>query len=118
MNTQTENEVLIAECKAWYEVLAGYREKINHMKSELYFFTPGKTDKDVQLGIEHFHNQFHIQLINLHDLKHEIKRHFVETEHEPNWGHKIPHRRLKEKMDQLLQILDDLDAEFHQFIKR
>ena len=38
--------------------------QLNKMKDELYQFAPGKTDHDVQMGIEHFHNQFHIQLIN------------------------------------------------------
>ncbi len=34
-----------------------------------------QTGKDQLLELEHFDNQFHIQLINIHDLKQEIKQH-------------------------------------------
>lgn len=118
MDTQAQNEALIEECKKWYDVLASYREKINNLKTELYFFAPGKTDHETLVGIEHFHNQFHIQLINIHDLKHEIRHHVIEVEHEPNFGHRIPHRYIKDKLDLLLNVLDKLEQEFHAFIKK
>ena len=69
MVTEELNKVIVSECQEWYSILASHSEKINKLKKELYFFAPGKTDHDVQLGIEHFHNQIHIQLINIHDLK-------------------------------------------------
>ena len=117
MVTEEQHKAMIDECNKWYEVLAGYKDKINNFKSELYFFAPGKTDHDVLLGIEHYHNQFHIQLINIHDLKHEIKHHVQEADRHPNFGHKIPHHYIKEKLDLLLADFDKLDQEFHQFIK-
>jgi hypothetical protein len=117
MVTEEQNRTLIDECKKWYDVLAAYREKINNLKTELYFFAPGKTDHDVLLGIEHFHNQFHIQLINIHDLKHEVRFHVNEAERYPAIGHRIPHHYIKDKLDILIADLDKLEVEFHQFIK-
>ena len=116
MVTATQQQPLIDECKALYESLATYSKNIKKMKSELYFFAPGKTDHETLLGVEHFHNQFHIQLINIHDLKHELKHHISETERYPNIGHRIPHHNVKEKIDILIADLVKLEEEFHQFI--
>jgi hypothetical protein len=117
MYTETQHRTLIDECKQWLDVLVSYRGKINQLKNELYYFAPGKSDKDVLLGIEHFHNQFHIQLINIHDLKHEIRHHVYEAEKHPTFGHRIPHHYIKEKLDTLLFDLDKLESAFHAFIK-
>lgn len=117
MITEAQHVILIDECKQWYENLVTYREKINQLKTELYYFAPGKTAYEVLVQIEHFHNQFHIQLINLHDLKHEIKHHVAEAEHHPNFGHRIPHRQIFEKYQLLINDLDKLEAEFHAFTK-
>ena len=116
MVTATQHIAMIDECKNWHTVLVSYREKINNLKTELYFFAPGKTDHDVLTGIEHFHNQFHIQLINIHDLKHEIKHHLFEAQRHPNFGHRIPHHYIKDKLDMLISDLDKLEQEFHYFI--
>lgn len=118
MVTETQHVALVDECKAWYKILSSYREKINNLKTELYFFAPGKTAHETLTGIEHFHNQFHIQLINIHDLKHEIRHHLVEAERHPNFGHRIPHHYLKDKLDILIADLEKLEVEFHQFIKQ
>lgn len=118
MYTETQHRSLIDECNQWLDVLASNREKLNGLKNELYYFAPGKTDHDVLLGIEHFHNQFHIQLINIHDLKHEIRYHVFEAEKHPTFGHRIPHHYIKEKLDKLLLDLDNLESEFHAFIKK
>ena len=117
MVTEAQHRALIDECNKWYDQLAQYRQKLNTLKTELYFFAPGKTDHDVLMEIEHYHNQFHIQLINIHDLKHEIRHHVVEAERHPNFGHRIPHHYLKEKLDFLLTDLDKLEGDFHTFIQ-
>ena len=117
MVTEAQHQSLIAECKDWHDILVSYRKKLNELKTELYYFAPGKTDHDVLLGIEHYHNQFHIQLINIHDLKHEIKYHVNEAERHPNFGHRIPHHYIKDKVDMLLADLDKLETDFHQFIQ-
>ncbi len=118
MYSETQHLTLVDECGQWHDVLVSYREKINQLKNELYYFAPGKTDHDVLMGIEHFHNQFHIQLMNIHNLKHEIRYHLKDAERYPTFGHRIPHHNIKEKLDRLLSDLDKLEEEFHTFIKQ
>ncbi len=118
MFTETQHLSLVDECHQWHDELVTYRQKIHGLKNELYYFAPGKTEQDVTINIEHFHNQFHVQLINIHDLKHEIKYHLKEAERHPNFGHRIPHHYIKEKVDGLLTDLDKLEDEFHSFIKQ
>lgn len=116
MITATQQKPLIDECRTLYHALAHHSKNIKNMKSELYFFAPGKTGHDTLVGVEHFHNQFHIQLINVHDLKHELKQHIHEAERFPNIGHRIPHHFIKEKIDTLIADLEKLEQDFHQFI--
>lgn len=118
MITEEQHLALIDECKKWKQELTTFREKINKLKNELYLFAPGKTDHQTVEGIEHFHNQFHIQLINLHDLKHEIKHHIFEAEKHPKFGHRIPHHYLKDKLDILFNFLETLEKDFHQFMNK
>lgn len=118
MFTETQHRTLLDECTKWLTELSSYRAKMNDLKNELYYFAPGKTDQDILLGIEHFHNQFHIQLINIHDLKHEIRYHVSEAQKHPTFGHQIPHHYMEEKLGRLLSDLDNLDKEFHAFIKQ
>lgn len=117
MVTEVQHQTLLEECKEWYEVLVSYRERINNLKNELYYFAPGKIDEETRLGIEHFHNQFHIQLINIHDLKHEIKKHIKDANQHPSFGHRIPHHFIKEKVDMLVSDLDKLEEDFHSFVQ-
>jgi len=117
MVTEEINKTIVSECKEWYAVLASYTEKINGLKRELYFFAPGKTSHEHLIGIEHFHNQIHIQLINIHDLKHEIRSQIKEAERYPRIGHRIEHHYLKDKLDLLISDLDRLEEEFQQFVR-
>jgi hypothetical protein len=118
MITEIQYKQMIEECNDWYKLLATHRENINKLKTELYFFAPGKTDHDVLEQIEHFHNLFHIELINIHDLKHEIRFHVLEAERHPNFGHRIPHHNLKEKLDKLIAMLEQLEKDFHVFLRK
>ena len=123
MVTEAQHTTLIEECKEWYDQLVSYREKINNLKNELYYFAPGKTDEETRLGIEHFHNQFHIQLINIHDLKQSIKAHerkldletqaFNGAAHEETVGR---HEQLHDDFRNLEQTLTTLRSEFSEFL--
>jgi len=116
MVTLEQHHQLIDECKEWVSNLKDLKDEIAVLRSELYAFAPGKTDHETLKGIEHFHNQFHIQSINIHDLKHEIKHHIQEAEHHPNFGHRIPHHNIKDKLDLFTKNFNELEEEFHQFI--
>ena len=116
MLTNESQKNLVEECKIWYKSLADYREKVNKLKTELYDFAPGKTNKDVLLGIEHYHNQFHIQLINIHDLQHELKPYIVAMERNPDVQSDMDYNEVKSKYEFLINDLDKLETDFHEFI--
>ena len=51
------------------------RVEMSSPKNRLQDVAGKQTHKDVFLEVEHLYNQFHIQLINIHDLKQSIKAH-------------------------------------------
>jgi hypothetical protein len=116
MVTAADHQALLADCKQWLENLRQHRELINHLRNELYTAAAGKTEKDFLKEVEHYHNQFHIQQINIHDLKHEIKHHIHQADLHPNFGHRIPHHNIEEKYNIVITNIDKLGEDFHLFI--
>lgn len=72
---QTDISLLSRECSDWRASLRSLREKINECKGQLQQLANQPLSKEQLTEVEHFHNQFHIQLINIHDLKQLIKAH-------------------------------------------
>ena len=72
---QVETSQLTAECNAWREALRQYREELTRDKTRLQEIARQTFSKDQLQDLEHLHNQFHIQLINIHDVKHAVKVH-------------------------------------------
>src|SRR5690606_6077255 len=72
---QVENSQLTTECNAWRASLRNHREELNQAKNKLQQAVSRSLSKDQFRDVEHLHNQFHIQLINIHDLKQAIKSH-------------------------------------------
>src|SRR5689334_15653137 len=72
---QVEIAQLTGECNAWREKLRQYREEFTQDKAKLQQAVSQPLSKDQLQDVEHLHNQFHIQLINIHDLKQAIKAH-------------------------------------------
>src|SRR5678810_1432472 len=66
---------LSGECNTWRDSLRSYREDLNQLKKQLQQTAAQNLSKDQLHDVEHYHNQFHIQLINVHDLKQSIKSH-------------------------------------------
>jgi site-specific recombinase XerD len=66
---------LSGECNTWRDSLRSYREDLNQLKKQLQQTAAQNLSKDQLHDVEHYHNQFHIQLINVHDLKQSIKTH-------------------------------------------
>lgn len=61
------------ECTQWREKLHSYREEFNQLKSRLEQAALNATSPQQLSELEHFQNQLHIQLINIHDLKQSVK---------------------------------------------
>jgi hypothetical protein len=72
---QTDVTQLIAECADWRQILRNYREELQDSKKALQPICRTTLTKSQLQEVEHFDNQFHIQLINIHDLKQAIKMH-------------------------------------------
>ena len=71
----TDVAQLAGECNAWRDTLRSRRNEFTHLKVRLQEVASRQTHRDVLLEVEHLYNQFHIQLINIHDLKQSIKAH-------------------------------------------
>jgi predicted Zn-dependent protease with MMP-like domain len=121
----TEIAQLNRECNAWRETLRSYREEFGQLKNRLQEVAGRQVQRDVLLEVEHLDNQFHIQLINIHDLKHAIKTHSrqIESETAGNNGN-LPdellgyHENLFDEYQSLEHTLQELREEFGQFVHR
>lgn len=116
MLTETQQQSLLDEAKRWIDHLATYVQSINELKNTFYKWAAGKTGHDVLVQIEHYHNQFHIQLINLHDLKHSIRLHMRTVSLNPEANHTEQHQQLEDQYNFLIHDLDNLKTEFTTFI--
>ena len=116
MLTETQHQQLLDEAKKWKDHLKTYVDHINGLKSNFYKWAAGKSDHDVLVQIERYHNRFHIQQINLHDLKHSIRLHMQECKVNPEAEHAVKHQQLEDQYDFLINELDHLKAEFKEFI--
>jgi chromosome segregation ATPase len=118
----TEVAQLSKECNAWRETLRSYRDEFTRLRSRLADLAARQTQKEVLLEVEHLDNQFHIQLVNIHDLKHAIKLHQrqLESEMAANNG-TVPeklisqHENLFDDYQQLEHTLHELRQEFEHF---
>ena len=101
----------VAEATEWISNLRNYIHDINEMKNKLYKWAAHKSDYDVLVQIEHYHNQFHIQLINLHDLKHSIKLYM-----RPENNNAEKQSELEDEYRFLTKELDNLKSDFAAFV--
>jgi len=116
---------LSGECNTWRDSLRSCRDDLNQFKKQLQQTAAQNLSKDQLHDVEHYHNQFHIQLINVHDLKQSIKAHDrrVQFETAANNGQLTEdtiaeHERLFEEFQSLDSTIKNLREEFSDFIHR
>ncbi len=122
---QVDISQLTRECNGWREQLRNYREEFTQDESRLRQVASQPLSKEDLQDVEHLHNQFHIQLINIHDLKQSIKAHdrkmnfemvaFNGTANEDSLSR---HESLLDEYRFLEQKLNGLRNEFNDFLKR
>lgn len=117
---QADIAQLSGECTGWRESLRNYREEFNKCKSRLQQLTNHTLSKDDLTQVEHYQNQFHIQLINIHDLKQSIKQHDRKVNYEMGHGNVsnetlAEHENLFDQYQQMQHTLDELRTEFDDF---
>ncbi len=122
---QADISQLTGECNTWRETLRSYRDEINQSKNNLQRIAGQSLSKEQLQDVEHYHNQFHIQLINIHDLKQAIKAHDrrVNFEVEANKGQLNDetihdHEKLFDEYMSLEHTLQELREQFKGFIGR
>lgn len=118
---QTDISQLSAECKEWLQILRNYREELQTSKKSLQEICRKSLSRNQLFEVEHFDNQFHIQLINIHDLKHSIKTHERKIEMESSSGDIAEetytlHEELLNEFLGLENTLQELRNEFKNFI--
>jgi len=122
---QVDISQLSRECTDWREKLRNYREEFNNNEAKLRQAAGQPLSKEQLHDVEHLHNQFHIQLINIHDLKQSIKVHDRKINFEKTAFNGIAnedsltrHEELQGEYQSLEQTLEDLRVEFDDFLKR
>jgi hypothetical protein len=118
---QTDLSQLTTECNDWLQILRNYREEFQTAKKSLQEICRKDLSKKHLLEVEHFDNQFHIQLINIHDLKHSVKTHEKRIEHESASGdiaedNYTLHEELLTEFLSLENTFQELRSEFKTFI--
>ena len=122
---QVETSQLTGECHSWREKLRQYRDEFSKNKTKLQDAASRTLSKDQLQDVEHLHNQFHIQLINIHDLKHAIKLHEQKISYEMNVNKgklngetMAEHENLLDQYQSLEMTLQDLREEFDGFLSK
>src|SRR5205085_9456921 len=125
LNTMVQNDIsqLSGECSTWRANLRSYREEFTQDKIRLQQAAGHTLPKDTLQDVEHLQNQFHIQLINIHDLKQAIKVHDRKVSYEMGANHGqlheetvAEHENLFEQYQSLENTLHDLRSEFTGFL--
>lgn len=116
---QTETSQLSTECAEWRQILRNHKEDLRQRRRLLQEVCKTPLSKNDYQQVEHFDNQFHIQLINIHDLKQKIKYHEKKMVFE---GDNLPEERYIEHESLLSEfimqenMLLELRNDFHEFI--
>lgn len=122
---QVDISQLSGECSAWREKLRNYREEFSTDEARLRQVAGQSLSKEQLKDVEHLHNQFHIQLINIHDLKQSIKAHDRKMNFEKvafngsvNEDSFARHENLFEEYQSLELTLQELRNQFNDFLGR
>src|SRR5581483_10980344 len=117
----TDISQLSKESNAWSETLRSHKDELGQLKNRLQELAGHQTNRDVLLEIEHLENQFHIQLINIHDLKQAIKNHDRRINSEMADAGQVSdetttdHEHLYNDYQQLEETLHEVKQEFTHF---
>lgn len=119
----TDTPQFTEECNTWREALRSHREEFNRMKGELQQAAAHITNKDALKDVEHYENQFEIQLANIHDLKQSIKSFNRTPDHHPDSAGDTINgiissgfEKIATEYQQLKQTLHNLKNDFQRFL--
>ena len=114
-----------AEHQAWLKGLDFYKEDIHILEKRLLEIASKNTAFEARQGIEHFQNQFLVQLNNIAELKHKVKEHvstygnMQETIEEVVESEKLAdHENLKDEYLSFEKVVKELRQEFNGFLSK
>ena|SRR5947209_928048 len=114
---QTDISQLAAECADWRQILRNYRDEYQSCEKALLEMCKKSLSKDHFTQVEHFQNQFDIQLQNIHDLKLDIKSHERKVRQaDTEEGVYANHEQLLNEFLSLENTLQELRDDFRNFI--
>lgn len=113
----TDISQLAAECTDWRQILRNYRDEFHNCEKALTESCKQSLTKDHLTQVEHFQNQFDIQLRNIHDLKQTIKTHERKVQQDAS-GDEVyaEHEHLLNEFLSLESTLQELRDEFRNYI--
>lgn len=121
----TDTTQLNKECNSWRDELRSCRNEMGRLRDQLQRFATGQNDKEILSEVEHFHNQFYIQQINIHDLKQAIKNHDRKLAMDiSSLNGKVSdetiseHEELNDQYENLKHTIDELRSDFANFVAK
>jgi len=107
----------------WMKGLEFYRDELTLMEKRLLEIAGKNSSEEIGKSVEHFQNQFMIQQKNISDLKHEVKNYVkaMGFDAQSHSGHVDDSyiskgNELRERYEQLEQIMNALRHEFNDFL--
>jgi len=121
---QTDISQFTRECNDWRETLRSHRDELHKMQTTLQHAVNHPLSREEQTELEHLQNQLHIQLINIHDLKHAVKLHdrklhmTVSGNGDMQFSDNISayHENLYDNYQSLSNTLSELRTDLHHFV--
>lgn len=113
------------ESDSWRMNLRSFRSDFNQLREQLQQVAQDVTDQEVLMEVEHFHNQFYIQLVNIHELNHALKIHEQKLSYDSRPSNGLPtdrshedHEGLSDRYHTLRETMNDLKDDFAYFVNR
>lgn len=120
---QTDISQLSQECSQWIEQLHTERDHLNELNLQLQQTAKRPLSKEDLTELEHFQNQFQIQLINVHDVKQEAKQLSKKVQYQLSTTSRDvseetyhDYEKVADDYQVLQHTLSDLKSEFSRFV--
>jgi len=120
---QTDISQLSQECTQWIDQLHSDRDELNQLNVQLQQTAQRPLSKEDLTELEHFQNQFQIQLINVHDVKQEAKQLSRKVEYQLSGDNRDiseetyqDYEKVADDFETLQHTLSDLKSEFGRFV--
>jgi DNA repair ATPase RecN len=121
---QTEISQLGMEARQWVEKLRQDRSELNACQQRLQDLMGYRINRESMPQVEHYDNQFDIQLSNINHLKHAVKEHerqLVWEETHPDtlpegWFHSA-HEEPADRFEIFSNTISELKSEFGAFFR-